>query len=182
MADVPTLHVYVFKEGLLSRLGHDLRLTVKRFEITLERGSLIGRFDTESLGVDGAIRKGELDTRSLSPKDKQKIEATVRERILRTTKFPEAVLEASVDHRGDTAELRATLTLLGRRRALDTVQVLPRGERLAGKVAFAPSRWGIEPYRGLGGALKVRDYVEAELSIPADLDIRSTESHRWTVP
>ncbi len=179
MSASPCLRLFVFKEGLLSRLGHDLRLSVTRFDLCVEGGNLVGRFDTESMQVDGAMKKGQLDPKGLSSRDRGKIEQTIRKEILQVDRFPEAVLEASVEPRGDCAEVRGSLTLLGRRRALDTARVLPMGERLVASTSIAPTRWGIEPYRGLAGALKIQDRIDIELAVPADIAIGSVEAKRW---
>ena len=41
------------------------------------------------------------------------------------------------------------------------------GGRLRATVPVQQSQWGIKPYRGLMGALKVRDDVEVVLDAPA---------------
>jgi len=42
--------------------------------------------------------------------------------------------------------------------------------RISGRVPLAQSEWGIRPYRGLMGALKVQDVIEVviEAGLPAD--------------
>lgn len=179
MSELPCLRLFVFKEGLLSRLGHDLRLSLDAFEVTLETGTVVGRFDTTSIRVDGAMKAGALDPDGLSPKDRAKIEKTVRNDVLRVDRFPEAVFEASLEPRGDTGELRSSLTLLGRRRALDPIQVIPLGDRFVAKLTIEPTRWGIKPYRGLAGALKIQDRIDVEIAIEADFALDSIEARRW---
>lgn len=179
MSELPSLRLFVFKEGMLSRLGHDLRLSLDAFEITLETGTIVGRFDTTSIRVDGAMKAGALDPEALSTKDRAKIEKTVRNEVLCVERFPEAVFEASLELRGDTGEIRGSLTLLGRRRALDPIQVIPLGDRFVAKLTIEPTRWGIKPYRGLAGALKVQDRIEAEIAIEADFALDSIEARRW---
>lgn len=179
MSELPCLRLFVFKEGLLSRLGHDLRLSMDAFEITLETGTIAGRFDTTSIRVDGAMKADALDPGGLSTKDRAKIEKTVRGEVLRVDKFPEAVFEASLEPRGDTGELRGSLTLLGRRRALNPIQVIPMGDRFIAKLSIEPSRWGIKPYRGLAGTLKIQDRIDVEIAIEADFTLDSIEARRW---
>ncbi len=179
MSELPSLRLFVFKEGLLSRLGHDLRLCLDAFELTLEAGTLEGRFSTESIRVEGAMKKGTLDPGGLSDKDKAKIEKTVREEILQTGRYPEVVFEATLEPRGDTAEVRGSLTILGRRRAIDSVRVIPMGDQLVASLTIEPSRWNIKPYKGLAGALKIQDRVDIEMAVPADLALDSIEARRW---
>lgn len=179
MSELPCLRLFVFKEGLLSRLGHDLRLAVDAFEMTLETGNIVGRFSTGTIRVEGVMKDGHFDPDGLSSRDRGKVEKTVRKDILQTERFPEAVFEASLDPRGDTAELRGSLTLLGRRRALDPVQVIPMGDRFIAKLTLEPTRWGIQPYRGLAGALKIQDRIDVEIAVPADFALDSIEARRW---
>lgn len=182
MSELPCLRLFVFKEGLLSRLGHDLRLRVDAFQMTLETGILEGRFDTTSIRVDGVMRGATFEPEGLSSKDMAKIEKTIHEEILETRRFPEAVFEASLDPRGDTGELRGSLSLLGRRRALDPIQLIPMGDRLVAKLSLTPSRWGIKPYRGLAGALKIQDRIDVEIAVEADFALDSIEARRWHQP
>ena len=179
MSELPCLRLFVFKEGLLSRLGHDLRLSVDAFEFTLETGTLVGRFKTSSIRVDGAMKGQSLDPNGLSAKDRAKVEKTVRGEILRVDTFPEAVFEANLEPRGDTGELRGSLTLLGRRRALDPIQVIPMADRFVAKLTIEPTRWGIKPYRGLAGTLKIQDRIDIEIAIEADFALDSIEARRW---
>ena len=182
MSELPCLRLFVFKEGLLSRLGHDLRLRVDAFEMVLETGALEGRFETASIRVDGAMKGDALDPGALSSKDIAKIEKTIHEDILQTRRFPEAVFEANLEPRGDTGELRGSLTLLGRRRALDPIQLIPMGDRLVAKLTLEPTRWGIKPYKGLAGALKIQDRIDVEIAVEADFALDSIEARRWRQP
>lgn len=179
MSELPCLRLFVFKEGLLSRLGHDLRLSVQSFEMTLETGNVVGRFRTGTIRVDGVMKGDAFDPQGLSYKDMAKIEKTIHAEILQTSKFPEAVFEANLDPRGDIGEVRGSLSLLGRRRAVETVQLLPMGDRLVAKLTIEPSRWGIKPYKGLAGALKIQDRIDVEIAIAADFTLDSIEARRW---
>ena len=70
MSELPSLRLFVFKEGLLSRLGHDLCIRADAFELTHETGTLVGRFDTQSLRVEGAMRGGKLQVGAMSAKER----------------------------------------------------------------------------------------------------------------
>lgn len=179
MSELPCVRLFVFKEGLLSRLGHDLRLRVESFEMTLETGTIEGRFSTASIRVDGVMRGETFDADGLSSRDRAKVEKTIHDDILQTSRFPEAVFEASLEPRGDTGELRGSLSLLGRRRALDPIQIMPMGDRLVAKLTLEPTRWGIKPYRGLAGALKIQDRIDVEIAVAADFALDSIEARRW---
>ena len=55
------LVVFTKKEGLLSKVAHDLRLSLARFEISRDGDTVRGRFWPDTLTVDGAMRDGRLD-------------------------------------------------------------------------------------------------------------------------
>ena len=56
------IHVFTFKEGLLSRLAHDLRLSVTHYDIELRAGRVRARFDVASARVDGVVVSDRVDT------------------------------------------------------------------------------------------------------------------------
>jgi hypothetical protein len=39
-----TVHVFTFKEGLLARAAHDLRLRLERFRVSLDQEALVAIF------------------------------------------------------------------------------------------------------------------------------------------
>jgi polyisoprenoid-binding protein YceI len=112
------IHVFTFKEGVLSRVAHDLRLSLERFRVTIDADALSATFETASLRVDGIIRKGELDRDELDAAQRQEIEHTIRTRILDTRTYPLARLEARTARVGPVLEVRGELELLGQRRGV----------------------------------------------------------------
>ena len=163
------IEVFTYKDGLLARLAHDLRLSLGRFEIVREGDEIRGRFWPGSLTVDGAIgRGGELDTRALSGSDRSKIAGNIAERVLDLARFPEAAFTGKLAAGEGTHTLEGTLTLVGRAVPL-RVSVRAAGGRLLAEVLLVPSRWGIAPYRALAGAIKLQDRVLVKLDLPADM-------------
>jgi len=167
------IQVFTYKDGLLARLAHDLRLSLGRFEITREGDEIRGRFWPGSLTVDGAVgRGGELDTRALSASDRSKIAGNIAEHVLDLARFPEASFagKLAAGEQGEgTHTLVGTLTLVGRAVPL-RVSVRAAGGRLVAEVPLVPSRWGIAPYRALAGAIKLQDRVLVTLDLPANMD------------
>jgi polyisoprenoid-binding protein YceI len=80
------------------------------------------------------------------------VRETIEREILRAREYPEIVFRGRVI--GDAAPfvVEGTLSLRGHTQPL-RVPLDTRGPRWSGEVEFAPSRWGIKPYRALGGAL-----------------------------
>jgi hypothetical protein len=167
MTAPPTVHVFTFRRGLLARLGHDLRLHIARFELEVNGVSVEGRFDTGSLRVDGAIKRGVLDADAISAGDRSEIERTIAEEVLHASRFPSATLAAELEVVDELRfALRGQLVLHGRSVRI-ACAVEPIGGRLVAELELVPSQLGITPYRALGGTLALEDRVRIVVSVPA---------------
>jgi hypothetical protein len=161
----PLLHVYVYREGLLARLGHDLRLVVPRFEIALAGDRVTARFDVPSVRVDGAAEGDTIKVNALSEADKVGIRAKIQEEILHADRWPEVTLEGTLVPHAEHPVMRARVTIMGR----TEVEDLPVS-RIAGvlrvNTVMTPSRWGIKPYKVLAGAIRLQDRWRIQLYLP----------------
>lgn len=155
-----TIRVFTFKEGLLSKVAHDLQLTLGRFTIELEDGAVRGRFWPATLRIDGAMRDGRLDPGGLSDKDRREIHGNITRTILKTDRHPEVELDATA---GD-GRLRGTLRMMGREAPIELRYTQTDG-RVRGEVELVPTRWGIAPYKALLGAIKLQDRVRVEVDL-----------------
>jgi polyisoprenoid-binding protein YceI len=161
-----SINVYTFKEGMLSKLGHDLKLNLMRFEVMTHNGQVTGRFDASSFKIEGAMMNGKLDTGELSDSDRQKIQGNITDDVLETKAHPEARFEGRVAGRTAPFTVEGTLYLHGEARPL-SITLQKNGDRLQGSAEITPSQWGIKPYRALAGALRVADRIRVEVDIPA---------------
>ena len=161
-----TIHVFTYKEGLLSRLAHDLRLTLTQFEVSLRGAALSARMEPGSLEVDGVMQAGQLRANEPSPADKQKIHQSLVEEVLHTREHPELSYSGRVTNSKPPFVIEGTLALCGKHLPL-AFQMELRGGRLHADIPLVPSRWGIKPFRALGGALKVRDAVRITIDASA---------------
>jgi hypothetical protein len=153
-----TLHVFTYKDGLLARLAHDLRLTITRFEVDLTGTQVKARFDVTSARVDGVAHGDRVDGTALSDKDKNTIEATIPKEILGHT---------PVLFDGEWSDDRAwgRLTILGR--AVDVeLPVVRAAHALVVETELTPSRWGVVPYRAMLGAIRLQDRWRVRLTLP----------------
>jgi len=154
-----SLKVWTYKNAstVLARFAHDLCFEVRSFVVTLsgeddalEVSVRVDPLELEllsSVQADGSLKP-------VKPRDKVEIERTARGTVLEATRYREVVFEGS----GPWHALPGTLELHGSRQPL-TVHSTREGERCSGSVEFAPSRWGIAPYRAFLGALKLDDRV-----------------------
>lgn len=169
------IRILTFKQGLLSRLAHDLQIECIGFEIGLHDGKLRARFDLAALRVQGAVVRGQVDPGALTAADRAKIERTMQDDVLQISRFPEARFEGEVSASEHAATISGALTLHGRTRELPRFVVQLRDGRCVASVSFAPSDWGIAPYRALGGALKLQDRVTVRVDLA-----RGEPGHTWS--
>jgi len=160
-----TVHVFTYKDGVLSRLGHDIRLSLSGFEVEVDGERVDGRFRTTGMVVDGAIRGGRLDADTFSAKDLRDIRDNIDDKVLHTRRHPEARYTGTVRDDGDRVVVRGTLHLVGRSRAVEVV-ARREGGRLKGKVELTPTRWGIKPFKALLGSIRIQDRVDVQIDLP----------------
>lgn len=158
-----TLHIYVFKEGWLSRFAHDLRLVVPGFEIHLAAGSVRASFDPRTARVEGAVVNERVEPDGISPKDKLAIVETICQEILDCAHHPRVTFEGRVSG----GLVRGDLTLRGRSQPLEFPWEMRPGAALI-DVTLTPSKWGIAPYKALGGTIRLQDRWRVRLFAPYD--------------
>lgn len=158
--------VFTFKEGLLSSVAHDLRIAVTRFELELEGARLTARFDTTSLRVDTPMKDGAPNPSALGAADKEKIAAQIRDDVLHSSKFPEALFRStSVTVCGDGGyEVAGELTLHGVTKPLRARSQLVSGRQEVELRLHQPD-FGITPYRAMLGTLKIQPDVVVRLRV-----------------
>ncbi len=170
-----TVRIFTFKQGLLSTLAHDLRVSVTRFDIELSGGKVRARFDVRSAQIDGVVLGERVDPSRFSKQDTEVIARNMRDAILNVTKFPTVELEGDVQPVAiDRWVLHGRLAMVGRTCDIE-IPVIHSGSQLAAELELKPSRWGIQPFTTMGGAIGIQDRwrVRAELALgghqPAEL-------------
>jgi polyisoprenoid-binding protein YceI len=161
------VRVFTFKEGLLSRVAHDLRLQVEPRGVSVVRtgDEVRAELDPTALVVDGAIRGTQLEVEALSRRDRAKIVETIRDEVLSTRRYPKIRFTGTVTERGDhVLEVHGELELAGVRRPLSFIATRDAG-RITARVTVRPSEFGIAPYKALAGAIRLQDRVVVELDL-----------------
>ncbi len=158
-----TVEVYTFKDGLLARAAHDLRLRLERFEVRQVDDRVEGIFQTDSLRVDAALVDG-LPSTELSAKDRRQIEENVRDKVLNAQEHPTARFQGRSTTTGDTLEVHGTLLLHGRSGTLG-FQARRDGQRYRGEIWIVPSQYGIPPFKALLGAIRLQDRVKVSFDL-----------------
>jgi polyisoprenoid-binding protein YceI len=149
-----SLMVKTYREGVAAKVGHDLVFEVTRWEATVEIGdssTIELSADPHSLEVREALR----GLKPLTDHDRSEIAKNIDEKVLRGR--PISFRSTAVDAADGRVE--GQLTLAGSARPI-SAQVDSAEGRVSATIPLTQSAWGIKPYRGLMGALKVRDELE----------------------
>jgi polyisoprenoid-binding protein YceI len=156
-----TLQVKTYREGVAARVGHDLVIDVAKWSATVEVGA-DGAISAIALHADPrslAVREGLRGVKPLSDRDRADIARTIDEKILRGAAIELRTTGCEAAPAGVTS-IRGELTLAGATRPVAFKLAAGADGRVSATVPVVQSQWGIKPYRGLMGALKVRDDIE----------------------
>ena len=154
------VRVYTYKTGLLSPVAHDLQLSLERWEIHREGTGLVFQARLKSLRIDGPVVRGKLEPRGISDRDRAKIRGHIGDTILCTREHPLAIFKGQQVG----SMLRGPLRMRGQAQEISFALQEENGQ-LKGAVEIQPSRWGIAPFKALGGAIKLKDHVRIAFSM-----------------
>jgi polyisoprenoid-binding protein YceI len=158
-----SLQVHTYREGVGAKVGHDLVIDVTRWEATVDLAddavgsSMRLTADPRSLEV----REGRRGVKPLTDKDRGDIRKTIDAKVLGGS----PILFTSRSVRGGAGGgarlvVEGDLTLAGQTRPMIAELAMTDDGHVTATIAVTQTTWGIKPYRGLMGALKVRDEVE----------------------
>ena len=150
--DTGRLEVHTYREGVAAKVGHDLIIEVTRWTASDDGGALELTADPASL----VVREGNRGVKPLTDKDRASIQKTIQQDILGTQEI--RFNSRSVEGGG----VKGDLTIAGRTQPVE-FDLHREGDRVRATIPVVQTRWGIKPYRGFMGALKVRDDVEVVL-------------------
>jgi polyisoprenoid-binding protein YceI len=166
------LRLRTYRQGVAAKAGHDLVLEAAswngRVRLPPEDGA------APSVEVEVDLRRldvvdGTGGVKPLSERDKADIR-TAMQKPLRTDSYPVARFTSShVQVDGDQATVVGDLFLAGQTHPLELALRKAHDGTIVGSAQVVQTAWGIKPYTGLLGALKLRDAVdvEVELQVPA---------------
>ena len=154
------------RAGLAARVGHDLTIDVTRWsaDITVPGDDLSVATVSAELDLGSlAVREGSGGARPLTDSDRRDIQSTMRKilgasaaAVFRSTR----VIPAS-----EGGAIEGTLTLNGRSQPVRLQLTGPAAGHYRGTVSIVQSAFGIKPYSGFFGALKLTDEVVAEFEV-----------------
>lgn len=165
-----TIEVRTYREGVAQMAGHDLIIDVGQWHAGAGVSGE-GALSSLELEVDPhslQVREGLRGAKPLTDKDRAKIRADTEGKVLGPE--PISFRSTSVESSGEWLRVQGELTLAGSTRQVSyDLGISPEG-RVRGTLPVTQTEFGIKPYRGFMGALKVRDVVEVaiDVQLPSD--------------
>jgi YceI-like domain len=160
--DNASLQIRTYREGVAAKAGHDLILDVTRWEATVEVSDEPAGWTIE-LNADPRsleVREGLRGVKPLTDKDRGEIRKNIDAKVLGSHPIRFRSRDVRLVDDGGRLTLEGELSLAGSARALTAQLTVEHGGAVSGTIPLTQSDWDIKPYRGLMGALKVRDEVE----------------------
>jgi hypothetical protein len=159
-----SIHVFTFKDGVLSAVAHDLRFRLEGFVITLEGEAVHGEFDLISIFLDGPVRDGVVHPEEYDAGKRADVEKAMHGDVLQSDQHPTAVFSGRAVPNGDGFAVAGELALAGRRAPL-AFDVRRADGAYRAEIEIAPSRWGIAQYKALLGAIRLKDLIRIHLAL-----------------
>ncbi len=164
-----TLRLSTYRQGLAAKAGHDLVL-----EATAWHGKIVVPDEPDgvpSVTVEVDLRslrvlEGRGGVKPLTHGDKEEIQKTMQ-KPLRIADYPTATFRSAEVHVvGDHATLRGELSLAGQTHPVELQARRDGDGTVVGHAEIVQSAWGIKPYTGFLGALKLRNAVDVDVDVP----------------
>ena len=161
-----SLQVRTYREGVAAKAGHDLIIDVTRWDATVEVAEQASEWTIE-LSADPRsleVREGLRGVKPLTDKDRVEIRKNIDEKVLggHPIRFRSSAAHLAGD--GGRVTVEGELSMAGHTGPVTAELSVDERGAVTGTIPLAQSAWGIKPYRGLMGALKVRDEVEVVIA------------------
>jgi polyisoprenoid-binding protein YceI len=163
------------REGLAARAGHDLTIEITRWSARVTvpdaaSGGVAAVTLTAELDLDSlAVRLGTGGAKPLTDRDRRDIQGTARKVLGQAAQasFASSRVIPAASAAGPPADgvIEGTLTLRGTSRPLRLQVTSPGPGHFRGSTAVRQTDFGITPYSGFLGALKLKDEVAVEFDI-----------------
>jgi YceI-like domain len=159
--DNASLRIETKRAGAAAKAGHDLVIEVRSWRATLVIGddpaenSLVLSADSGSMEVV----EGTGGIMALTDEDKVEIKKTLEDEVLKPGQVEFRSTRLAPSENGQRLEVAGELAMNGKTDPLDFELDVGSNEAISGSATVRQSNWGIEPYTGLFGTLKVRNEV-----------------------
>ena len=161
------LQIKTTRTGLGARAGHDLTIEVTRWRAEVTVDAAQPSASSVSIDIDAdsfEVREGTGGIKPLTNSDRVQIKTTIRQKVLHTDRHRDIAFRSThVDGTPESFTVDGDLTITGVSQPVTLHGRMTDGH-VEGSVTIVQSRWGIRPYTGFLGALKLSDEVTIEFS------------------
>jgi polyisoprenoid-binding protein YceI len=158
------------RAGLAARVGHDLTIEITQWSARvtvpdagggdIAAASVTAELDLSSL----AVREGTGGAKALTDRDRGDIQSTAR-RILGAAATGTFTSSRVILHEEGSGAIEGTLALHGAAQPIRLQVTSPAPGRYRGSAQVRQTDFGIPPYSGFFGALKLSDEVTVEFEV-----------------
>jgi hypothetical protein len=162
------------REGLAARAGHDLTMEITRWSARvtvpdsasggIAAATLTAELDLGSL----AVREGSGGAKPLSDRDRRDIEGQARKALGSAAKASYAsarVVPSPSSGTSVNGAIEGTLTLNGKSQPVRLQVISPVSGQFRGSATVRQTDFGITPYSGLFGTLKLKNEITIEFEV-----------------
>jgi polyisoprenoid-binding protein YceI len=159
-----SVRVKTGRQGMASKVGHDLTLEAGNWKATLvvdgdpSRSEVKATIESRSLEVTAATG----GAKPVSDKDKKDIKKNISG-LLGNDSI--TFTSTSVDVNDTKVKAEGSLSIAGQSRPVTLDLTATPDGRLSGSMTIVQSQFGIKPFSAMMGALKVKDEVEVNLDV-----------------
>ncbi|HEV7862883.1 MAG TPA: YceI family protein [Acidimicrobiia bacterium] len=159
-----TVRVKTGRQGMASKVGHDLTLEASNWKATLtvdgdpSRSEVSATIEPRSLAVTAATG----GAKPVSDKDKKDIVKNITG-LLGNASI--TFTSTSVEVKDSSVKAAGELSIAGQSRPVTLDLATTPDGRLKGSMTVVQSQFGIKPFSAMMGALKVKDEVEVNLDV-----------------
>jgi polyisoprenoid-binding protein YceI len=159
------VEVRTYREGVAQMAGHDLIIDISRWHAGAEVSGE-GALSSLELVVDPRslqVREGLRGVKPLTDKDRTKIREDIERKVLGAD--PISFRSTAVERSGERLQVRGELTVARSTQPVSYELDISAQGRVHGTLPVTQTEFGITPYRGFMGALKVRDVVDVAIDV-----------------
>lgn len=157
-----TLQIRTYREGMAAKAGHDLIIDVTGWEATADIAADPAA-STIELSADPRsleVREGLRGIKPLTDKDRGEIARTIDGKVLRGQPISFRSRSVRLAESPERLIVEGDLSMAASTHPITAELSVEADGRVHGTIPITQSAWGIKPYRGLMGALRVRDELE----------------------
>jgi polyisoprenoid-binding protein YceI len=156
-----SIRIETKRGGAAAKAGHDLVIEVRSWSGTFEvgensdEGSLVVSADSGSMEV----LEGTGGIMALTDEDKAEVKKTLEDEVLEPGQVEFRSSKVTPTKGGERVEIAGDLEMNGETHPLAIELYVGPDGSVTGTTTLKQTDWGIQPYSGLFGTLKVRDEV-----------------------